>query len=361
MTKLHDLARAGQSVWLDFVRRSHTESGKLAEMVTAGIRGVTSNPTIFEAAVTQSSDYDQEIRDLAESDLSDDRLFERLALADIGRAADVLRPVYDESGGRDGFASIEVRPELADDTEGTVAEARRLWSVLDRPNIMIKVPATAAGIPAVQRLIAEGVNVNVTLIFSATQYEAVTEAHLSGLERRVQQGQPLESVASVASFFVSRVDTAVDAQLDAASDLRGTIAVANAKLAYQLFGAVTGGSRWRKLSERGAQVQRPLWASTGTKNPDYSDTLYVDELIGPDTVNTVPPKTLEAFLDHGRTETTLTEEADQARARIARLPELGVDLAAVTDHLLTQGVAAFASAYDGVVACVAAKRSELVA
>ena len=361
MSKLKALLEVGQSVWLDFVRRSHTEDGSLAALVAEGVRGVTSNPAIFRAAITGSNDYDAEIAQLAATGESDDAIFEKLALADIGRAADVLRPVFDESSGGDGFASLEVDPGLAHDTEGTVRAAQHLWSALARPNVMIKVPATAAGVRSFERLTAEGINVNVTLIFSVEQYGDVAEAYLRGLERRAEEGAAVDQIASVASFFVSRVDAAVDPLLDAAPELRGTVAIANAELAYERFGRLTTSERWRRLAERGAKVQRPLWASTGTKDPSYPDTLYVDRLIGRDTVNTVPPATLEAFRDHGRAETSLGHDPDGARSRVARLAELGIDLDAVTARLLDEGVAAFADAHRSLLACIAHKREQLAA
>jgi transaldolase len=286
-----------------------------------------------------------------------------VGMADIQAAADILRPLFDQTGGRDGFVSLEVSPTLAHDTSNTITEARRLHAALNRPNVMIKAPATAAGLPAVTALIGDGISVNVTLIFSASQYEAVAEAYLAGLEQLAARGGDLSQVASVASFFVSRVDTAVDAELEKLGEraLQGPIAVANSKAAYARFQALFGGQRWTRLVAQGARVQRPLWASTGTKNPAYPDTLYVDALIGPDTVNTVPPATRDAFLDRGRVAAALEQDLDEALADLDRLAELGIDLDAIAGQLLDDGVAAFAKSFETLLASVAAKRAKLLA
>jgi transaldolase len=364
MSKLHELTELGQAIWLDFIRRELIQSGELAELVDQGVRGVTSNPSIFEKAIAGSADYDQDLRVLVDAGLSVDEIYESLAFEDIGRAADVLRPLYDESGGADGYVSLEVSPTLAHDTEGTVDQARRIYKTVDRPNLMIKVPATPAGMPAIETLIGEGINVNATLIFSISHYEAVAEAYIAGLERLAAESDgPLDRVASVASLFVSRVDTAVDRLLEEVgeSELQGRIAVANSKMAYTRFGELFSGERWERLAAQGARVQRPLWASTGTKNPLYPDTLYVDELIGPDTVNTVPPATLKAFMDRGRVAVTVESDLDRARQELARLAELGIDLEAVTQKLQDDGVAAFAKAFEGLLASVAERRAALLA
>ena len=294
VTKLRQLASLGQSIWYDNIRRALLDHGDLQALVDTGVTGVTSNPSIFEKAIAGSADYDEAMGELVTEGRSEIEIFEALALEDIQRAADILRPVYDATGRVDGYVSLEVSPALAHDTEGTVTEARRLFAALNRPNVMIKVPATPAGIPAIETLIGERINVNVTLMFSLEHYGAVVQAYIAGLEKLVAAGGDLSRVASVASFFVSRVDTAVDRALEALGneDLQGRIAIANAKAAYARFKATFSGERWEKLSAQDARVQRPLWASTGTKNPLYSDTLYVDALIGPDTVNTVPPDTL---------------------------------------------------------------------
>ncbi len=383
MTKLHELANLGQAIWLDYIRRSFITSGELQALIDQGVRGLTSNPSIFEKAIAGSADYDADLRSLVEAGKSVGEIYESLVLDDIRRVADILRPVYDQTGGADGYVSLEVSPTLAHDTDGTIAEARRLFAALDRPNIMIKVPATAAGIPAIETLIGEGINVNVTLIFSLAQYEAVAEAYLAGLEKLAAgggYGNPpygdVSTVASVASFFVSRVESAVDRQLDELihsgqhtpeslipnpQSLKGKIAIANGKVAYARFREIFHGERWEKLATQGARVQRPLWASTSTKNPLYPDTLYVDGLIGPDTVNTVPPATLQAFLDHGAASLTLETGVDEARAQLARLAELGVDLDGITQRLQDDGVAAFARSFEALMASIAEKREKLLA
>lgn len=363
MTKLHELAELGQAMWLDYIRRSFIASGELQAAVDEGIRGVTSNPTIFEKAIGHSDDYDDELNELVAAGKSASEIYETLAMADISAAADVLRPLYDQSKGGDGFVSLEVSPTLAHDTAATIEEAKRLFSALSKPNVMIKVPATPEGMPAIRELIGAGININVTLIFALSQYEAVVEAYLAGLEDLAAKGGDLSKVASVASFFVSRVDTAVDKQLDKLgnSELRGTIAVANAKVAYARFQALFSGPRWEQLAAKGASVQRPLWASTGTKDPQYSDTLYVDTLIGPHTVNTAPPNTIEAFKDHGTVAVTVDKDVDTAHAQIAALAGLGIDLDAVTQQLQDDGVASFADSFESLMNSVAEKRERLLA
>jgi transaldolase len=349
---LQGLHALGQSIWLDYVRRGMIASGELKRlMVEDAVTGVTSNPSIFEKAIDESADYDAAIR-AAGPDRPVASVYDELTLADIGAAADVLRPAYDAAGGRDGFVSIEVSPDLADDTEGTIAEATRIWRHVSRPNLLVKVPATPAGIPAIRRLIAGGVNVNITLMFSLKHYEDVAEAYLSGLEERAAQGQPLKGVASVASFFVSRVDSKVDPRVPA--ELRGKVAVANARAAYARFRERFSGARWEALQRRGAAVQRPLWASTSTKNPAYSDVLYVDELVGPDTVNTMPPQTLEAYRDHGKPAVRIDGPFRPV------LDAAKVDLAAVGEELQREGVAAFAEAYHKVLGSIEKKRAALV-
>jgi len=363
MTKLKELANLGQAIWLDYIRHTFITSGDLQALVDDGLRGVTSNPSIFEKAIAGSSDYDQDLHRLVDEGRSVEEIYETLTLDDIRQAADVLRPLYDATDGRDGYVSLEVSPTLAHDTAGTVEEARRLFKALDRPNVMIKVPATAEGIPAIERLIGAGINVNVTLMFSLDHYEAVSKAYLAGLEKLMAAGGDLSKVASVASFFVSRVDRVVDPQLEKAGNtkLQGKIAVANAKLAYARFREVFSGPRWERLAGEGARVQRPLWASTSTKNPLYSDVLYVDHLIGPDTVNTVPPHTLKAFRDHGTVAVTVDKDVDQARAQVARLAELGIDLDAITQKLQDDGVASFAKSFEALMASIVQKRERLLA
>jgi transaldolase len=365
---LHALHGLGQSVWLDYIRRGILDDGGLEAMIRRfGLRGVTSNPSIFEQAIGASDDYDDALEVLAAEGVSPTDAYERLAVDDIQRACDLFRGVYDESGGTDGFVSLEVSPELAHDTAATLAEARRLWKWVSRPNLMIKVPGTAEGIPAVTALLAEGINVNVTLLFSLSGYEAVMEAYLRGLEQRLDAGEPLDHVASVASFFISRVDTAVDDALEeiaAGADadhaahvrsLKGQAAVANAKLAYRRFTEVFGGERWARLEAAGAHVQRPLWASTSTKNPDYRDVIYVEELIGPHTVNTMPLATVEAFGDHGVAARTVDADLGRSEQALRALAELGIDLADVTERLQRDGVGKFAASFRGMLGVVEEK------
>jgi len=366
MTKLHELAELGQSIWYDNIRRALIEEGGLQALVEAGVTGVTSNPSILEKAIAGSSDYDRALAALVSKSLSEVDLYEALALEDIQRAADILRPVYDRTDGVDGYVSLEVSPTLAHDTAGTVVEARRLFAALDRPNILIKVPATPAGIPAIETLIGEGININVTLMFSLAHYEVVAQAYIAGLEKLAAAGGDLSRVASVASVFVSRADTAVDRALEAlgteeALSLRGQIAIANAKVIYARFHEIFSGERWQALAAQGARVQRPLWASTSTKNPRYPDTLYVEALIGPQTVDTVPPATIEAFLDHGTVALTLEVGLEKARAQLNRLADLGIDLEAIMQQLQDDGVAAFAQAFESLLASVGEKCTRLLA
>ncbi len=371
---LLELMKLGQSIWYDNIRRAMLESGDLQKKITEDdLRGITSNPTIFEKAITGSTDYDEQFRSLAGSGLSVTEIYEALVLEDIGRAADILRPVYDRTNALDGYISLEVNPRLAYDTAGTIEEATRLFRQLNRPNVMIKIPASQEGLPAIEESIARGVNINITMIFSIENYLQVAESFIKGLERRVAEGQSVERIASVASFFVSRVDTAIDGDLEkrasAASTpaereqlaaLEGRAAIANAKLAYQKFKEIFYGERFSALKAAGAQVQRPLWASTGTKNPKYSDVLYVDNLIGPDTVNTIPPATYTAVRDHGRVALTIEQNLDESRALISQLAELGIDLAAVTDKLQRDGLAAFVGSFDTLLESIEAKRAALV-
>lgn len=363
MTKVHEITQLGQSVWLDYIRRSFLDAGELNDLIAQGVRGVTSNPSIFEKAIAGSDDYDEQLRELAQNGASVNDIYEALVLRDIAQAADILRPVYDESNGTDGFVSLEVSPTLAHDTQGTLDDARRFFTTLGRPNIMIKVPATPAGIPAIETLIGEGVNVNVTLMFSLAQYDAVAEAYIRGLETLAANGGDLSKVASVASFFVSRVDGKVDPALDAQGNtaLKGKIAIANARAAYGRFEAAFAGERWQTLNGQGAQVQRPLWASTSTKNPTYPDTLYVDTLIAPHTVNTMPNETLDATLDHGTPQVTITAESiATAQNELVALEAAGVDLDTITDALLAEGVEKFAAAFEGLIASIEQKRTQLI-
>ncbi len=363
MSKLHDLSQLGQSIWYDYIRRAFLTERELGALIEQGLRGVTSNPSIFEKAIAGSADYDKDLQRLVETCKTVDELYETLALEDIRRAADLLRPVYDKTNGLDGYVSLEVSPKLAHDTNGTIAEAQRLFKTLNKPNVMIKVPATPEGIPAITALIAQGINVNVTLIFSNEVYKTVAAAYISGLEKLVANGGDLSKVASVASFFVSRIDSAADALLAAKgnSALQGKVAIANAKMAYVSFKQIFSGPRWEKLAAKNAQVQRPLWASTGVKNPQYPDTLYVDTLIGPHTVNTVPPATLNAFLDHGKIAPTLDGGIDEAQAQLAQLQTLGIDLNAITNKLLDEGLVAFVKSFEALMASIAGKRDRLLA
>jgi transaldolase len=324
--------------------------------------GVTSNPTIFEKAIAGSADYDAQLRDLAAQGASVEAMYEALVLEDIARAADLLRPIYEHTNGVDGYISLEVSPTLARNTADTVAQAQRLFATLHRPNVMIKVPATREGIPAIRQLISEGINVNVTLIFSLAQYDAVAEAYISGLEMHHKKGGDISRVASVASFFVSRVDSALDKTLAAkdAHQLVGKIAIANAKLAYARFGERFSGARWGKLAQAGARVQRPLWASTGVKNPALPDTLYVDALIGPDTVNTVPPATLQATLLGATPARTIDAGLTEANAQVAQLTALGIDLDAVTQTLQDEGVASFEKSFESLMTSIQQKRERLL-
>jgi transaldolase len=362
MTKLHELDELGQAIWFDYISRSLIASGELQKLVDQGLRGVTSNPSIFEKAIAGSDDYDEDLNRLVRDGKSVAEIYENLAMSDIRSAADVLRPVYEKSGGADGYVSLEVNPALAHDSGATIAEARRLFASLERPNVLIKVPATPAGIPAIESLIAEGINVNVTLIFSLEQYEAVATAYIAGLEKLALAGGDVGRVASVASFFISRVDTAVDKALEEIdnTEIQGKIAIDNAKIAYSRFREIFSSERWKKLATGTARVQRPLWASTSSKNPAYPDTLYVDNLIGPDTVNTLPPATLDDFLDHGKVATTVETDVDGARMRLAELAELGIDLDAITNKVLDEGVAAFAKSFEGLIASIAEKRRRLL-
>jgi len=367
---LVELAKTGQSIWFDQMERRLVSSGELQRMIDDDdLRGLTSNPTIFEKAISGSDDYDAQLRDLASQNKSREEIYDAITIEDIGNAADVFRPVYDRCKGGDGFCSLEVSPLLARDTAGTASEAKRLFAVLNRPNVMIKIPATPEGIPAIEESIANGININITLIFSNDVYAQVMEAYLRGLERRVAKGLPINEIASVASFFVSRIDALAEKHIEAklkekedveARALMGKIAIANAKLAYQLFKQVFSGERWEKLRHHGANVQRPLWASTGTKNPVYSDVLYIESLIGPDTVNTVPPATYKAFKDHGRIAMTLEQDLDGAREVMRKFAEKGFSLSAITSQLTEDGVKSFDESFASLMMTIEARRDEVI-
>jgi transaldolase len=363
---LEQLHAQGQSIWLDYIDRTMLHNGDLTRRLTSDVlTGMTSNPSIFEKALAQGTAYDAQLKDAA-GDKTSWEMFELVETDDVRAACDIFRPIYDAAKGHDGFVSIEVSPGSAHDAEATITEAHRLWQTVSRPNVMIKVPGTPEGAIAVRRLIADGINVNITLLFAIDAHARVIEAYLSGLEDRVKTGAPIAGVASVASFFVSRVDTEVEKRLDAcvksgtcdanhADMLRGKAAIANAKLAYRLFRERFSGPRWDALAAKGAQLQRPLWASTSTKNPKYRDVLYVEQLIGPYTVNTMPPATIEAYRDHGITAVTVDQDLDSAERVISDLAAAGIPLKSVTDQLLTEGLASFQKSFDTLIAGLEAK------
>jgi transaldolase len=371
-TRLHALHAAGQSLWLDYIDRVMLSNGDLTRRIAEdALTGMTSNPTIFEKALAEGAAYDAQLASV-ETGVSDRDAFFALAATDVQAACDAFRGVYDSTDGVDGYVSLEVSPDLARDAAGTVAEAHRLWTLVDRPNLMIKVPGTVEGADAVRQLIADGINVNVTLLFSIEAHGRVIEAYLAGLEQRAAAGLPIDRIGSVASFFVSRVDSAIDKQLgsmaaanpaDASvlTGLQGKAAIANAKLAYRLFTASFSGPRWAPLAAKGARVQRPLWASTSTKNPAYRDVIYVEELIGTDTVNTLPPATLEAFRHHGEVRASVTENVADAERVMAALESHGVSVQAVTDTLLAEGLASFEQSFVTLLSGLSRKRAALAA
>ncbi len=370
MGKLNDLSAAGTAVWLDFVDRKFLEAGGLDKLVKEdGLTGVTSNPSIFEKAMGHGDAYDATLAefDKQNPDAATIDRYEHLAIQDIKAAAETLRPVYDRLETKDGYVSLEVSPYIADDTDATIAEAEKLWHAVDRPNLMIKIPGTLAGGPAISATIAKGINVNVTLLFALDAYIRVAEAYATGLEERVRQGQPIDKIASVASFFVSRIDSMIDKEIDrrlgendpeaeTLKRLRGKVAIANAKMAYQWFLDFENSDRWQALAAKGAQPQRLLWASTGVKDKAYRDTLYVDTLIGRDTVNTMPPATMDAFRERGTVGDTLNEGVEEARQVLADADRLGLNLTGVTDTLVAEGVASFAKAFDDLLGSIAAKQ-----
>jgi transaldolase len=367
MGKLHDLyEQQGQSPWLDNLKRGWITSGELKKWVDRGVRGITSNPTIFAKAISGEADYDEQFGALVREGVSVELSYWELVKSDIEKALAILRPVYDTCDGCDGFVSVEVAPELARNTAGTVEAARGLWRAIDEPNLFVKIPGTAEGLPAIQQCLSEGININITLLFGLDRYGEVIEAYITGLEALDRNGGDLTKIASVASFFVSRVDTEVDRRLEtigtpAALALRGKAAVANAKLAYELFQERCATDRWKALAAKGAAVQRPLWASTSTKNPNYPDTIYVDNLIGPDTVNTMPDQTLEDFEDHGTVARTVDKDVDEARRVMAELAEVGVDLADVTRTLEEEGVASFSKSFEELISTLETKADQLKA
>jgi transaldolase len=360
---LERLHHAGVSIWLDTLSRQLLDSGEFAMLIRdSSVTGATSNPTIFAKAITSSELYDHQLQDLVSAgERGPQELFFSLALDDVRAAARLLRPTYDRTGGADGFISFECTPDLADDTKATIAQATDLWQRLDQPNVMIKVPGTTAGLPAIEELTRRGININITLLFSIERYERVIEAYLCGLAARAEAGDPLEPVTSVASFFLSRIDTKVDDRVPNGSPLRGQVALASARVAYQRYLAKFAGPEWERLERLGAKRQRPLWASTGTKNPEYSDVLYVEELIGPDVVNTMPDHTLRAFADHGEVTPTLAADPTAARRTLSDAQAAGVDLTSITDELEREGVRSFCDSYRDLLGCIETKLGALTA
>ncbi|HQR31977.1 MAG TPA: transaldolase [Blastocatellia bacterium] len=373
MNPLVEVEKLGQSIWYDNIRRLLIDNGDIAgKIANDDLRGITSNPTIFEKAIAGSTDYNDAMQQLIGAGKSVNEIYEALAIEDIQRAADLFKAVYERTNKLDGYVSLEVSPLLARDTDGTVTEAKRLWAALGRPNVCIKIPATPEGIPAIRQAIAAGININVTMIFALENYEEVADAFISGLEDRLAAGLPVDHVASVASVFVSRIDSAIDAQLEARirdskddaekaalTALLGKAAIANAKIQYQRFKEIFSSDRFAKLKAKGAQVQRPLWASTGTKNPAYSDVLYVDSLIAADTVNTIPPATYTAFRDHGTVALTIETGLDQAKADLANLAKIGISLEAVCQKLQDDGVKAFADSFDSLMQTIKSKQAAM--
>ncbi|HWL40854.1 MAG TPA: transaldolase [Gemmatimonadaceae bacterium] len=369
---LRQLREAGQSIWLDSIDRTMLENGELDQRIQGdALTGMTSNPTIFQKALASGNAYDEQLSAAADEDLSSWELFELVETTDVRNACDIFAGVFSSTRGADGYVSIEVSPGVSNSVEDTVEEARRLWKTVDRPNVMVKVPGTEQGAVAVRRLIAAGINVNITLLFAIEAHERVIEAYMAGLEDRVKANEPIDGLASVASFFVSRVDTEIDKRLDALAAraapaeqerlrlLKGRAAIANAKLAYRLFGEKFSGPRWQALASKGARVQRPLWASTSTKNPDYRDVMYVEELIGPDTVNTMPPATIGAFADHGVVERTVDRRLSAAEGLLREIEAAGISMRDVTDKLLVDGIASFQKSFDELIAGLEAKVGSL--
>ncbi len=371
MSRLLNIKELGQSVWLDNLSRPLLSTGALKKLIDEdGVCGITSNPAIFNKAMTEGDAYDDQIKTLAEGGKSSEQIYEALAIKDIQDAADVLRPVYAATQGKDGYVSLEVSPHLANDTKGTLQEAKRLWNWVNRPNLMIKIPGTPEGIPAIKDALVQGINVNVTLLFSLSAYGKVMDAYLKAMELRLKEGKPLERIASVASFFISRIDVNIDKKLDEiaqneekkelAQSLRGKIAIANAKLAYQLWKSKFSGERWNKLESAGARVQRPLWASTSTKDPSYKDVLYVEPLIGPETVNTMPDETVDAFRDHGEAANAVEKGLKESQDSMNQLKELDIDMKAVTEELVVEGVDKFIKPFDALLENLEEKRQKIV-
>ena len=364
---LKKLETLGQSIWLDYIRRDLITNGELLQLIeNDGLRGMTSNPAIFQKSIAESNLYDYEIRDLAAQNKEINTIYEEISQKDVQQAADVFRSLYDKTKGDDGYVSLEVNPHLANNTQGTIAEGRRLRTALNRPNVLIKVPATAEGLPAIRQLISEGISINVTLLFGLPRYRAVAEAYVEGLEERVTQGKPIDNITSVASFFLSRIDTLVDPMLEKivktdskkdgiAREALGEVAISSAKAAYQIYKEVFGSSRFKELKEKGARVQRLLWASTGNKNPKYSDVKYIEPLIGPNTVNTVPPQTINAYRDHGNPKLTIELDLKKADRVLKSLPELGIDIDKITQQLEDEGIGKFNEPFDKLMEALAKK------
>ncbi len=349
MNPLQEILQQGQSIWLDLLDRNMMDSGTLKSLIDDdGLRGITSNPAIFEKAISNSSDYDADIATLSENEDDNEAIFYGLAVKDIQRASDFFKPIYEKTDGLDGYVSLEVSPNLARDTEGTIRQARELWRKVDRKNVMIKIPGTEEGLPAIRQCISEGINLNVTLLFGLPRYQEVTEAYLGGLEDRLAAGKSIDSVASVASFFLSRIDVMIDPILEekGLKDLKGEVAIASAKKAYQIYKKVFSSERYKKLEEKGAKPQRVLWASTSSKDPSFSDVKYVEALIGPDTVNTLPMDTLEAFRDHGKVANKLTENTEHSDKVLQRLKEKGIDIDEITQKLEDEGIEKFNTPFD---------------
>jgi transaldolase len=367
---LKELETLGQSIWLDYIRRDLIASGQLRRLIDQdGLRGMTSNPAIFEKAIAESNIYDQDIRDLALKKKDVKTIYEALSQRDVQNAADEFSSVYEGTEGKDGYVSLEVNPHLAHETRGTIEEARRFWAALDRPNVFIKVPATSDGLPAIQQLISEGINVNVTLLFGLPRYLQVAEAYIAGLEARVAEGKPVQHIASVASFFLSRIDTLVDPlvekflepsgkKTEIAKKVHGQVAISSAKAAYQIYKEIFGSDRFKKLMDQGARVQRLLWASTSTKNPDYSDIKYIEQIIGPDTINTVPPETIDAYRDHGDPKLRLEQDIKESDWIMAQLPKIGINIDKVTQQLEDEGIKKFCEPFDKLMESLAKKSSK---
>ena len=372
-SRLAALRDLGQSAWLDFISRDFLGSGRLTELVALGLGGMTTNPTIFDKAIEQGTSYDGQIHDLAMRGSTADAITEQLIVDDVTQACDLVASVYEDTGHDDGFVSIEVPPDVADDAHATVAAAHRLHDAVRRPNLMVKIPGTAPALPAIRQAVSDGLNINITLLFAIDDYERVADAYISGLEERVSRREPIGDIRSVASFFVSRVDSEADRRIEARlagerdeaarailATLKGTLGVANAKLAYQRFAEITASARWQSLAELGAHPQRLLWASTGVKDPTYSELLYVENLVGPHTVNTMPQETLQAFLDHGEVRRTVDRSVAEAHQRVAEAARLGIDLAAITGALQDKGVALFRDSFQSLLTSVERKRAELL-